>query len=260
MYATAQIISELSPSAVLVPDTAVLRTGEKNTVFIALDGGRFEPRTVTLGARAENNYYEVLSGLTEGERVVTSGQFMLDSESQLREAIQKMQRPEGAPTSAPAMQPLAGSEPTGDTNAPAASAYICAMPEHVSITYDHPGNCPLCGMKLVPVTPELLQRIQPGGRLNYYTCPMPEHADVRSDKPGKCPKCGMTLIPVMEAPSVSPPTSALPQLYTCPMASHADVVSDKPGDCPKCGMKLVPTGTVGHGKIAEENWRKEHQH
>ncbi len=41
------------------------------------------------------------------------------------------------------------------------------------------------------------------------------------------------------------------------MASHADVVSDKPGKCPKCEMDLVPTDTVAHGKIAEENWRKQ---
>jgi hypothetical protein len=42
------------------------------------------------------------------------------------------------------------------------------------------------------------------------------------------------------------------------MASHADVVSEKPGDCPKCGMTLVETSAVNHGKIAEENWRKQH--
>ena len=69
---------------------AVLRSGEKNTVFVALEGGKFEPRTVALGPQAENDMYQVLSGLKEGERIVTSGQFMLDSESQLREAIQKM--------------------------------------------------------------------------------------------------------------------------------------------------------------------------
>ena len=90
MFATVELTAELEPSALLVPDTAVLRSGEKNTVFVALDGGQFDPRTVALGPRAENNMYQVLSGLNEGERVVTSGQFMLDSESQLREAIQKM--------------------------------------------------------------------------------------------------------------------------------------------------------------------------
>jgi len=67
--------------------------GERNTVFVALEGGKFDPRTVTLGPRSQKNFYQILSGLSEGERVVTSGQFMLDSESQLREAIQKMLKP-----------------------------------------------------------------------------------------------------------------------------------------------------------------------
>ncbi|MGA2789092.1 MAG: heavy metal-binding domain-containing protein, partial [Verrucomicrobiota bacterium] len=128
--------------------------------------------------------------------------------------------------------------------------YVCPMPEHVSITYDHPGNCPICGMALVPVTPAELKQLQPGGKVLYYTCPMPEHSSVHSDKPGKCPICGMTLIPVMAPPDAathSPPSNfnsasetkpAAKQLYTCPM--HPDVISDKPGQCPKCGMTLVP--------------------
>ena len=48
MFATVQVRAELEPSALLVPDSAVLRSGEKNTVFVALDGGKFEPRVVTL--------------------------------------------------------------------------------------------------------------------------------------------------------------------------------------------------------------------
>src|SRR5712691_7054146 len=106
--------------------------------------------------------------------------------------------------------------------------YICPMPEHVALQYEHPGKCPLCGMTLVPVTPETLAKIQPGGHLEYYTCPMAEHSDVRSDKPGKCPKCNMTLIPMMKQVS-SPETNMTPnmgsmlpeKLYTCPMESHA---------------------------------------
>ena len=90
MFADVRIPAQLADDAVLVPDVAVLRSGERNTVFVALPGGAFEPREVKLGARSENNFYEVLSGLAAGERVVTSGQFMLDSESQLREAIEKM--------------------------------------------------------------------------------------------------------------------------------------------------------------------------
>jgi RND family efflux transporter MFP subunit len=90
MFTDVKFVAQLADSAVLVPEMAVLRSGERNTVFVALDGGSFEPRDVQLGNRSEGGNYEVLSGLVGGERVVTSGQFMLDSESQLREAIQKM--------------------------------------------------------------------------------------------------------------------------------------------------------------------------
>lgn len=260
MYVTVEMSSELAPSALLVPDMAVLRSGEKNTVFVALDGGRFEPRSVILGPRAGADSYAVLSGLSDGERVVTSGQFMLDSESQLREAIQKMMEPGEAEPSATSTN---GQQP--GTNAmpmmPEKVVYICPMPEHVALQYEHPGKCPLCGMTLVPVTPETLAKIQPGGHIEYYTCPMPEHSDVRSDKPGKCPKCSMTLIPVMTQPAnfVGEMKPMLPEkLYTCPMASHADVVSDKPGKCPKCDMELVETSKVKHGKIAEQHWMEQH--
>ncbi len=250
MFVSVQITSELELSALLVPDSAVLRSGEKNTVFVALSGGKFDPRAVVLGPEAENNMYEVISGLQPGERIVTSGQFMLDSESQLREAIQKMS---GAVAKAPPSPAFTTNE-TGLAS-PAniekeGVVYVCPMPAHVSITYDHPGNCPICGMALVPVTPAELKQLQPGGKVLYYTCPMPEHSYIHEDKPGKCPICGMTLIPVMAPPdaatnsapsNINPASGTKPvakQLYTCPM--HPDVISDKPGQCPKCGMTLVP--------------------
>jgi multidrug efflux pump subunit AcrA (membrane-fusion protein)/ribosomal protein S27E len=204
MFVSAQITSELEPSVLLAPDSAVLRSGDKNTVFVALPGGKFDPRTVTLGLEAGHDQDEVISGLQAGDRVVTSGQFMLDSESQLREAIEKMRGPAAAPLEMPAAT---------STNEPGLSAaasaeteplvYVCPMPEHVSITYDHPGQCPICGMTLVPVTPGELKQLQPGGKVLYYTCPMPEHSYLHEEKPGKCPICGMTLIPVMSAPGAA---------------------------------------------------------
>lgn len=266
MFATARLVADVAPAVVLVPDSAVLRSGEKNTVFVARAEGKFEPRTVVLGRAADDGLYEVVSGLTPGERVVTSGQFMLDSESQLREAIQKMLAPRSpAPPEKPSPPSRSPDQTSGPPLAPAppplAPIYICPMPEHVAIEHAHPGKCSLCGMGLVPVSPELLARIQPGGKIEGYTCPMPEHSDVRSAQPGKCPKCGMTLVPIMSLPAL-PEEPA--QLYTCPMASHADVVSDRPGKCPKCDMDLVPTHGVRHGKLAEENWRKQqadrHEH
>jgi membrane fusion protein, copper/silver efflux system len=158
MFVTVEVHADLEPAALLVPDSAVLRSGDRNTVFVGLENGRFEPRTVTLGARGENDTYQVLSGLNEGERVVTSGQFMLDSESQLREAIQKMLSPNAAASPTPATH--AEHAATAQLNssavpAPAATptSYECPMPEHASIKYGHPGKCPICGMTLIP-TPE----------------------------------------------------------------------------------------------------------
>jgi multidrug efflux pump subunit AcrA (membrane-fusion protein) len=107
MFVEVGFTAQLAADAVLVPDVAVLRSGERNTVFVALDGGYFEPREVKLGARSEGNFYQVLSGLKAGERIVTSGQFMLDSESQLREAIQKMLRNAAASSAETAAQAAA---------------------------------------------------------------------------------------------------------------------------------------------------------
>jgi Cu(I)/Ag(I) efflux system membrane fusion protein/cobalt-zinc-cadmium efflux system membrane fusion protein len=71
-------------------------------VFVALGEGRFEPRAVQTGVTNDEGYIQILSGLSEGEQVVTSAQFMLDSESKLREAIQKMLAPK---MEEPAMEP-----------------------------------------------------------------------------------------------------------------------------------------------------------
>jgi RND family efflux transporter MFP subunit len=91
MFAQVKIESPVSHQAVVVPTSAVLDTGLKQHVFIALGQGRFEPREVKLGVYGDdNNYREVLSGLKGGEEVVTSAQFLLDSESRFREAVQMM--------------------------------------------------------------------------------------------------------------------------------------------------------------------------
>lgn len=254
MFVSALIHAELEDSAILVPESAVLRSGARNTVFVALDGGRFEGRDVLLGVEAENAMIQVTSGLNAGERVVTSGQFLLDSESQLREAIDKM-RGSTKPAGMAGEAIIATNAPMTDgarrrlshPSEAEASYYVCPMPEHVSILYDHAGKCPICGMTLVSVTRSTLEKIQPGGKVLYYTCPMPEHASVHEDKPGKCPLCAMTLIPVMATPTNSAPaktgypSAAKPetkQRYYCPM--HPEVISDEPGKCPKCEMDLVP--------------------
>ncbi len=89
MYATVRFRPVVAQDTVLVPAPAVLRTGQRNLVVVAGAGGRFTPREVCLGAEGDGRV-EVLSGVEAGEQVVTSAQFLIDSESNLREAVQKL--------------------------------------------------------------------------------------------------------------------------------------------------------------------------
>jgi len=86
----------------------VLRSGQGAIVFVARGEGKFDPRPVTTGVSGDDGYVQILSGLNAGDNVVTSAQFLLDSESKLREAIQKMMEPQ-APISA--ATPAAGAAP-----------------------------------------------------------------------------------------------------------------------------------------------------
>jgi len=107
MYATVRFHPVVARDAILVPDLAVLRTGQRNIVVIAEGGGRFTPREVELGSSGDG-HVAVLSGLEGGERVVTSAQFLIDSESNLREALQKLLAGrEHGPGAAPAAPPHA---------------------------------------------------------------------------------------------------------------------------------------------------------
>jgi RND family efflux transporter MFP subunit len=89
MYATVVFEPVAAKDAIAVPSQAVLRTGERNVVIVALGDGRFAPREVRLGPQGEG-FVQILEGLSDGDEIVTSAQFLIDSESNLREAIQKM--------------------------------------------------------------------------------------------------------------------------------------------------------------------------
>ena len=85
-----------STSGLTVPAEAVVDTGEMYYLFVAQDAGHFEPRLVKIGARVKDRV-EILSGVSEGETVVTTGNFLVDSESRLRAAIEGQTSGAGAP-------------------------------------------------------------------------------------------------------------------------------------------------------------------
>lgn len=89
MYATVEIEAAAAPRALLAPREAVIDTGDAHVVFLARPAGHFEPRTVTVGASGDDGTVEIVSGLAAGDVVVTSGQFLIDAESNFRSAVQR---------------------------------------------------------------------------------------------------------------------------------------------------------------------------
>jgi hypothetical protein len=88
MYANVMLKSDLG-ERLSVAEDSVIDTGERKLVFVAKGDGYFEPREIKVGERAEG-YYEVLDGLQEGERVVRSAVFLIDSESRLKAALESL--------------------------------------------------------------------------------------------------------------------------------------------------------------------------
>jgi len=92
MYVDVSIRVDLG-EVLAIPDSAVFATGTQQIVFVDRGQGLLEPREVTLGAKADQ-FDEVKQGVNEGESVVTSGNFLIDSESRLKAALEGMATPE----------------------------------------------------------------------------------------------------------------------------------------------------------------------
>jgi len=99
-------LSAAGAVGLVVPEEAVVKTGEHNYVFLARAGGRFEPRSVVPGVRAGDRV-QILSGIAEGDTVVASASFLVDSESRLRAAMEGMTAPGAARPAMPGMPGMA---------------------------------------------------------------------------------------------------------------------------------------------------------
>jgi membrane fusion protein, copper/silver efflux system len=118
MYASVEMSVGPSNARLAVPNSAILDSGTRQLVLVDRGGGEFEPLTVQLGVKADG-YTEILEGLAEHEAVVVNGNFLIDSESNLRAAIVglgapardgKTAAPESGPGSAVPAQPSAHPE------------------------------------------------------------------------------------------------------------------------------------------------------
>ena len=196
MFATIYIQFQRRDNVLIVPTEAIIHSGIRQLVFITEDDGHFESREITTGLVGDRDGTEVLSGLSEGDLVVVSGQFLLDSESQLNEAILKMlERKKGG-----AVPPSNSAESDAPT--------IWSCPMHPEIVADEFGHCSICGMDLEKREgePEELHRLHAGDGAHdhpsmehadagsteaVFVCPM--HPEVIGAEPGRCPVCEMFL-------------------------------------------------------------------
>jgi len=102
MFATVFIDASTDDRHVVIPREAVIGTGDRNITFISLGRGKFEPREVQLGPQGSDGLVAIRDGIATGEQVVVSGQFLLDSESKMREALAKVMKGDLASQQAPA--------------------------------------------------------------------------------------------------------------------------------------------------------------
>jgi len=86
------MILEGSPrdGVVAIPSEAVIRSGRRSVAIVALGRGRFEPRELSLGLDSGDGWLEVIEGLRPGDEIVVSSQFLIDSESNMQEAIRRL--------------------------------------------------------------------------------------------------------------------------------------------------------------------------
>jgi membrane fusion protein, copper/silver efflux system len=90
MYADAVIASGSGAPVIAVPESAVIESGARQSVIVDKGEGRFEPRTVKTGMRG-NGFAEIKEGIAEGEKAVTSANFLIDAESNLRAALSSLE-------------------------------------------------------------------------------------------------------------------------------------------------------------------------
>ncbi len=148
MFTTIYIDAQEKNNVLTVPTEAIIHSGQRQIVFVSPQLGYYEPREITTGLVGDNRLTEVINGLDEGETAVISGQFLLDSESQLQEAIQKMlhaklQKKSKDSTKSSSIKEKSHTHQDGAKN----TYYTCSM--HPQVIEKEPGTCPICGMDLV---------------------------------------------------------------------------------------------------------------
>jgi Cu(I)/Ag(I) efflux system membrane fusion protein/cobalt-zinc-cadmium efflux system membrane fusion protein len=192
MYAEVTLKGRVGGERLAVPRSAVIHSGARQIVFVAASDDQYEARHVITGLVDDADMIEITDGLAAGDAVVVSGQFLLDSETRLNEAIDGGPRSDHRHDGSDAPQEHSDAEAARHAQPGSAGGvsdpydiHTCPMPVHFHVLTYGPGACPDCGMDLVP--------IEGTEHAPVFVCPMSE-CGVVQDEPGSCPHCNMNLV------------------------------------------------------------------
>lgn len=177
MFANVTIEGKKLGMTPVIPEDAVIRSGLRDVVILYLGEGKFKVQEVKLGAYS-NGYYQVLDGLMEGNTIVTSAQFLIDSESNLKSAIKKFQ------SSNQQSENETGEKDSHKHDKKKTDSQKSMNEIGKSQMHDHSNSIVHQGV----IDVENLDKNKDG---KLFECPM--DWNVISDKPGNCPECNMKL-------------------------------------------------------------------
>jgi len=176
MFAGVVIKGKVRDEVLAVPESSVLRSGKMDVVILSLGEGKFKPQMVKLGEYSDG-YYQVMKGASDGDVVVTSAQFLIDSESNLKAAVSQFQS--GNNQAALEMEEDMNTEMPGI----AASAEQVSHEEQTHVMTKHES---LTREGVIDV-----EAIDKNGDGKVFECPM--DWNVIADEAGRCPTCEMKL-------------------------------------------------------------------
>lgn len=139
MFATLQIETQKKDNVLVIPTEAIIHSGDRQIVFVVDGYGTYKANEIVTGLIGDGHVTEVISGLLPSDEIVVSGQFLLDSESQLQEAVQKLLKTR--------LQENRGEVGAKKVEQDFTTFWTCSM--HPQVVQDESGRCPICGMDLV---------------------------------------------------------------------------------------------------------------
>lgn len=186
MLANVTIMGKELDNALVAPENAIIRSGKNDIVIIALGEGRFRPQNVLLGEYSDG-YYQVLNGLSEGDQIVTSAQFLIDSESNLRtalnqftsdnsksEPISEIEKPAIEMKDNKKNEPIISKDKSKEVKKEESIVRTGVIDLKMidknkdgklyqdmmdwNVISDEPGECPLCGMELMEMSIEAVKK------------------------------------------------------------------------------------------------------